>query len=104
MRNEEILLLEKDSSLCIYLPVCDHGIIVLACAICNGVLLSFQDVLKEQWVGFDNYTRLLSDKIFMKALWNSFKYMAGTLLLLIPFPMLFATLLNSRLMKKADFF
>lgn len=70
----------------------------------NGILLSFQDVLKEKWVGFDNYARLLSDKIFVKALWNSFKYMLGTLALLIPFPMLFATLLNSKLMKRTDFF
>ena len=90
-----------------YVFICPFVITVLLfwlVPICNGVLLSFQDVLKEQWVGFDNYTRLLSDKIFLKALWNSFKYMVGTLVLLIPFPMFFATLLNSKLMKKADFF
>ncbi len=70
----------------------------------NGILLSFQDVLKDEWVGFGNYQRLLSDKIFLKAVYNSAKYMVGTLLLLIPFPMLFATLLNSKLMKKPGFF
>ncbi len=70
----------------------------------NGVLLSFQDVLKDEWVGFENYQRLLSDKIFLKAVYNSAKYMVGTLLLLIPFPMLFATLLNSKLMKKPGLF
>ena len=37
----------------------------------NGVLLSFQDVLKDKWVGLKNYERLLSDKIFLKAVWNS---------------------------------
>ncbi|MDD2972658.1 MAG: sugar ABC transporter permease [Lachnospiraceae bacterium] len=72
--------------------------------ISNGVLLSFQDVLKDQWVGTKNYTRLLSDKIFLKAILNSLKYMIGTLVLLIPFPMLFASLLNSKLMVKANFF
>lgn len=70
----------------------------------NGVLLSFQDVLKNEWVGLGNYQRLLSDKIFLKAVYNSAKYMVGTLVLLIPFPMLFATLLNSKLMKKPGLF
>ncbi len=70
----------------------------------NGVLLSFQDVLKDEWVGLGNYKRLLSDKIFLKAVFNSAKYMLGTLVLLIPFPMLFATLLNSKLMKKPGLF
>jgi len=70
----------------------------------NGILLSFQDVLKDEWVGLNNYKRLLSDKIFLKAVYNSAKYMAGTLLLLIPFPLLFASLLNSKLMKKPGLF
>lgn len=70
----------------------------------NGILLSFQDVLKDEWVGFSNYKRLLSDKIFLKAVYNSMKYMVGTLILLIPFPMLFANMLNSKLMKRPGFF
>ena len=70
----------------------------------NGVLLSFQDVLKDKWVGFDNYSRLLTDKMFFKAVYNSVKYMIGTLILLIPFPLLFASLLNSKLMKGKGFF
>jgi arabinosaccharide transport system permease protein len=70
----------------------------------NGFLLSFQDVLKNEWVGVKNYKRILTDGVFYKAIGNSLRYMFGTLLLLIPFPMLFASLLNSKLMKKADFF
>lgn len=72
--------------------------------IINGTLLSFQDVLKDQWVGLKNYERLLSDTYFRKAVWNSFKYMIGTLILLIPFPLLFASMLNSKLMKAKGFF
>lgn len=72
--------------------------------ISNGVLLSFQDVLKDEWVGTKNYSRLLSDKNFFKAIFNSVKYMIGTLVLLIPFPMLFASLLNSKLMKRSGIF
>lgn len=72
--------------------------------IVSGVSMSFQDVLKDEWVGLGNYKRLLSDKIFWKAVYNSIRYMVGTLILLIPFPMLFATLLNSKLMKKPGLF
>jgi len=70
----------------------------------NGFLLSFQDVLKNEWVGVKNFRRILTDGVFYKAIGNSLRYMFGTLLLLIPFPLLFASLLNSKLMKKADFF
>lgn len=70
----------------------------------EGIALSFKDVLQDEWVGLNNYKRLLSDKIFLKAVLNSATYMVGTLLLLIPFPMLFASMLNSKLMKKTGFF
>lgn len=72
--------------------------------ICNGFILSFQDVLNDKWIGFKNYNRLLTDQIFLKALYHSFRYMIGTLILLIPFPMLFASLINSKLMKKPNLF
>lgn len=70
----------------------------------KGIGLSFQDVLQDKWVGLGNYQRLLSDKIFLKAVVNSVTYMAGTLILLIPFPMLFASMLNSKIMKKPTIF
>lgn len=70
----------------------------------NGFLLSFQDVMKDEWVGIKNYQRMLTDRIFWKAVVNSIKYMAGTLVLLIPFPLIFAVLLNSKLMKKPNIF
>ena len=102
---KKIFLFSEISSLCVYPSFCPHCYIFFwAVPIANGVLLSFQDVLQDKWVGLDNYKRLLSDKIFLKALFNSTRYMIGTLVLLIPFPMLFATLLNSKLMKKPGFF
>lgn len=70
----------------------------------KGIGLSFQDVLQDKWIGLGNYQRLLSDKIFLKAVVNSVTYMAGTLILLIPFPMLFASMLNSKIMKKPTIF
>lgn len=72
----------------------------------STVIMSFQKVLPGQttFIGLDNYTRLLSDKIFFKALGNSFLYMVLTLVLLIPFPMAFACMINSKHMFGAGFF
>ena len=49
--------------------------------------------------GLANYQKLLKDNVFHTAIWNSTKYMLFTLVLLIPFPMLFAVLMDSRLVK-----
>ena len=63
--------------------------------------MSFQDIgaIKSEWVGFSNYAKLLKDNVFHIAVANSAKYMFFTLVLLIPFPMLFAVLLDSNLVK-----
>ena len=63
--------------------------------------MSFQDIgaINSEWVGFHNYTKLLKDKVFLQAIRNSAVYMFWTLVLLIPFPMIFAVLMDSRLVK-----
>jgi arabinosaccharide transport system permease protein len=69
--------------------------------------MSFQKVTlgqEAQWVGIDNYTKLMSDMIFFKAVRNSGVYMILTLLILIPFPMLFAVLINNKFMWGREFF
>ncbi len=48
-------------------------------------------------VGLANYDRLFGDRLFWVALRNSLTYMIGTLLILIPGPMLLAVLINSKL-------
>lgn len=70
------------------------------------IIMSFQSVLPgiTEWIGFDNYTRLLGDKVFFKAVMNSMKYMIWTLILLIPIPMLLATILNNKFAKGREFF
>lgn len=74
--------------------------------ICKAGVMSFQKILpgETEFVGLRNYEKLLTDKLFLKAVQNSLIYMIGTLLLLIPFPMLFAYMLNSKLMVARDFF
>lgn len=63
--------------------------------------MSFQSVLPGQveWVGAANYTKLLKDTVFHTAILNSGKYTLLTIALLIPFPMLFAVMMESRLTK-----
>ena len=104
MKIKKILYSQKDAPYVFILPFVITIILFWISPIANGVLLSFQDVLKDEWVGFKNYSRLITDKMFYKAVYNSLKYMIGTLILLIPFPMLFASLLNSKLMKGQNFF
>ncbi|MCR5273196.1 MAG: sugar ABC transporter permease [Lachnospiraceae bacterium] len=67
----------------------------------STIIMSFQDIepTATTFVGLDNYTKLLKDTAFHQAIRNSALYMFLTLVLLIPFPMLFAVLMDSRLVK-----
>lgn len=62
--------------------------------LCSSVFMSFEKItpLETGFVGIDNYKKLLSDTVFHTAIKNSATYMFWTLVLLIPFPMLFAVL------------
>ncbi|OWR29421.1 arabinose transporter permease [Saccharibacillus sp. O23] len=73
----------------------------------SSVTMSFQKITlgqEAEWVGLDNYTKLLGDKIFLKAVMNSAVYMLCTLLILIPLPMLLAVLINNKFMWGREFF
>lgn len=67
----------------------------------STVKMSFQDIKPGQieWVGLDNYAKLLKDSVFHTAIGNSALYMVLTIVLLIPFPMLYAVLMDSNLVK-----
>ncbi|NLL76697.1 MAG: sugar ABC transporter permease [Clostridiales bacterium] len=69
--------------------------------LCSTIVMSFQDILptRTEWVGLKNYKKLLIDTTFHQAVINSFQYMLLTILLLIPFPMAFAVMMDSRLVK-----
>ncbi len=67
----------------------------------STVKMSFQSILpgEVEWIGLKNYSKLLKDTAFHTAIRNSFEYMIWTLVLLIPFPMIFACFMDSRLIK-----
>ncbi len=67
----------------------------------SGIIMSFQDVSfgGMKFIGTAHYEKLANDKFFRIAVLNSLEYMALTLLLMIPIPMLLAVLLESRITK-----
>ena len=73
--------------------------------LCSTIVMSFQEIepTGTTFVGFKNFAKLLKDTTFHTAILNSFEYMILTLVLLIPFPMLFAVLMDSRLVKAKGF-
>lgn len=76
-------------------------------AVANAVVMSFQEmegIGVARWTGLDNYIRLLSDATFITALKNSAFYTAGTLLILIPLPLVLAAVLRSPLVARASAF
>lgn len=61
--------------------------------------MSFQEVNgfdDVTLIGLDNYARLIKDPVFYKALWNVLRYTFWTCLILIPFPMLVAIVMNHK--------
>ena len=65
----------------------------------STIRMSFFDIKPagDFFVGLGNYKKLAKDPVFRIAVGNSVRYMLWTLVLLIPFPMLFAVLMDSNL-------
>jgi len=75
-------------------------------AIGSTFVMSFQSVHigDIQFVKFDNYKMLFTNSLFPIAIRNSLIYTGLTLLLLIPFPLIFAVMLNSKSMRGSGIF
>lgn len=76
-------------------------------AVGYAVVLSFQDIQgvgMSEWAGLDNYRRLLTDRTGFIALRNTALYTLGTLLVLIPVPLVLAAILRSRLVARQSMF
>lgn len=71
----------------------------------STVIMSFQKVVPGQttFVGLDNFKNLLNSD-FLRAITNSVIYTVITIAVLIPVPLIFAVLLNSRKMVAKSFF
>jgi len=71
----------------------------------STVIMSFQKVVPGQttFVGFDNFKNLLNGD-FLRAVTNSVIYTVITIAVLIPVPLIFAVLLNSKKMIAKNFF
>jgi arabinosaccharide transport system permease protein len=73
----------------------------------DAFILSFQDVQgigMSEWNGLRNYARLLSDPSFFKSLRNTTVYTIGTLIFLVPLPLIFSQLLFSGVVARPNFF
>lgn len=101
MKLKKFLYSQKAAPYVFVLPFLLSFCIFWIYPLISSVTMSFQDIgaVKTEWVGLANYTKLLKDNVFHTAILNSTKYMLFTLLLLIPFPMLFAVLIDSNLVK-----
>ena len=65
----------------------------------SSFVMSTQEILygEATFIGGDNYTKMFRDRIFWQALGNSLRYMVCTLVILIPFPLIFAVIINSKI-------
>ncbi len=75
-------------------------------AIGSTTVMSFQNVNigDIRFVGLENYRMLMNSSTFPVAIRNSLIYTGLTLLLLIPFPLTFACMLNSKAMRGSGIF
>ena len=101
MKLKKFLFSQKAAPYVFVLPFILSFCIFWVYPLFSTVKMSFQSILPGQieWIGLENYTKLLRDTAFHTAIKNSFTYMILSLVLLIPFQMLFAVLMDSNLVK-----
>lgn len=101
MKFRKILYSQKAAPYVFVLPFILSFLIFWIYPLCSTIVMSFQDITATgaEFVGLKNFTKLLKDTTFHTAIKNSFQYMILTLVLLIPFPLAFAALMDSRLVK-----
>lgn len=106
MKLKKILYSQKAAPGVFVLPFLLSFLIFWIYPLFSTVRMSFQSILPNQieWLGLANYTKLLKDTAFHTAIKNSFTYMLLSLCLLIPFPMLFAVMMDSHIVKAKGFF
>ena len=98
---KKLLYSQKIAPVVFCLPFVLSLIVFWAYPLISGIVMSFQDVSFSgmEFVGTAHYEKLMQDKFFKTAVFNSLDYMAITLLIMIPVPLFLAVLLESRLTK-----
>ncbi len=101
MKAKKLLYSQKVAPYVFVLPFILSFAVFWIYPLITAFTMSFQKITPTDtsWVGTANYLKLLKDKVFLIAVANSAKYMFFTLVLLIPFPMLFAVLMDSHVVK-----
>ena len=101
MKTKKFLYSQKVAPYVFVLPFILSFSIFWIYPLITAFTMSFQKITPTttDWVGISNYTKLLKDKVFLLAVKNSATYMFFTLVLLIPFPMIFAVLMDSKIVK-----
>lgn len=98
---KKILYSKKAAPYIFILPFVLTFLIFWITPLAKAGMMSMEKILPGQteFLGAANFKRLFSDRVFMVAVSNSFKYMIFTLILLIPIPMFMACLVNSKLVR-----
>jgi arabinosaccharide transport system permease protein len=106
MKKSKILYSQKVAPYLFVLPFILSFAIFWIYPFANTVFMSFNNVsaTSNTFVGMKNYIKLFNDATFQKAVFNSFRYMVFTLIILIPLPMLFSVLITNKFTKAKGFF
>ena len=104
--NRELLYSQKVAPYVFVAPFIVTFLVFFLYPLISTVLMSFQSITGSgtSWIGWKNYQDMFSNKNFYTAVENSLIYMVLTCALLIPFPLLFAYMLNSKSMMFAGSF
>ncbi|WP_119696200.1 carbohydrate ABC transporter permease [Microbacterium halotolerans] len=96
---KRLLYSKKAAPYLFVLPFIITLLVFWAVPVGRSFFMSFHEVLygQESFVGVANYERMVGDRVFWQAMWNSFRYMMLTMVLLVPIPMVLAAILNSKI-------
>lgn len=101
--NKHLLYSQAVAPYVFVLPFVLTFVIFFLYPLLTTVKMSFQSIQSStsEWIGFKNYNDLFNNKTFLTAVTTSLRYTAITCAILIPFPLIFAYMLNAGSMKFA---
>lgn len=104
--NRQVLYSQQVAPYVFILPFLLTFLVFFLYPFFSTLSMSFHEVTGSgsTFIGWQNYQDMFGNRTFYTAVTNSARYMLITCALLIPFPMVFAYLINSRRMIGAGFF